>query len=67
MKDKEGLPFAISFDTKDMPGKIKAVIVTLDVKIMTLDDEVRVDLFSHPLYPRLERYVLANLKKRKVP
>lgn len=65
MKTKEGLPYCVSFDTLDMPGKIKAVRVQIDTIIMSETDKVRVDLADHPLYAKLEQYVLANPSKRK--
>lgn len=65
MKTKEGLPYCISFDTLDMPGKIKAVRVQLDTIIIAETDKVRVDLVDHPLYAKLEQYVRANPSGRK--
>ncbi|MFA7504266.1 MAG: hypothetical protein WCZ28_06170 [Burkholderiaceae bacterium] len=54
-------PYCIAFDTKDMAPRIKAVRVDLSTYIMRdMDEKVRVDLCDHPLYPALERYVLAN-------
>jgi hypothetical protein len=60
MKTKDGLSYCISFETREMPGKIVAVRVQLDTIIMGLDDKVRVDLADHPLYPKLVEYVLNN-------
>ena len=54
------LPYCISFDTQDMPGKIVAVGVQLNTIIMKDTDRVRIDLVDHPLYPALEKYVKSN-------
>lgn len=60
MKNRGGIPYAISFDTKEMPGKVVGVRVQLDTMIIGTDDKVRVDLSDHPLYEKLEQYVLHN-------
>lgn len=60
MKKFNGLPYCISFDTKEMPGKIVAVSVSLDTIILGPNDSTRVDLVDHPLYSHLEKYVLDN-------
>jgi hypothetical protein len=60
MRKFKGLAYGISFDTQEMPGKVVAVSVALDKLIMRQTDSVRVDLCDHPLYPHLQRYVLAN-------
>jgi len=60
VKTNHGLPYCISFDTKEMPGKIVGIRVQLDKHIFGMDGKVRVDLCDHPLYPQLERYVLGN-------
>lgn len=65
MKKKNGLPYSVHFDTKEMPGKIVAVRVQLDKVIMGPLDSVRVDLNDHPLYNRLVDYVLNNLPPEK--
>jgi hypothetical protein len=52
--------FHISFDTKKLDGYIETVKVTIENDVMDSMDKVRVDLCDHPLYPDLERYVLAN-------
>lgn len=64
MRFKQGFPYAISFDTKEMPGKIVAVRVQLDTTVIGPDDTVRVDLAAHPLYEKLEQYVLNNPSKK---
>jgi hypothetical protein len=56
----KGLPYGISFETREMPGKIKAITVALDTVIMKETDSIRVDLCDHPLYPNLVKYVEAN-------
>ncbi len=60
MRKFRGVAYGIAFDTKEMPGKVVAVSVALDKIIMGPTDTVRVDLCDHPLYKRLETYVLAN-------
>lgn len=65
MKTKKGLDYGVSFDKLDMPGKIRAVRVQLDTVIMGPDSRIRVDLCDHPLYPKLEQYVLANPSRGK--
>lgn len=60
MKTFNGVQFAISFDTKEMPGKIVVVTVALDKSIMGSNDSMRVDLVDHPLYKHLARYVKDN-------
>ena len=65
MTNLEGLPYCISFDTKEMPGKILAVKVDLSYYVMRdLSEAVRVDLSAHPLYPVLEEYVKANPSRK---
>lgn len=53
-------PYAISFDTHDTPGKIKAITVQLSVIYMSMTDRARIDLVDHPLYAQLESYVRNN-------
>lgn len=60
MKDKNGLPYCIDFDTKEMPGLIVGTKVVLDKHIFGKMDSVRIDLCDHPLYKNLEAYVKAN-------
>lgn len=55
-----GKKYHISFDTKDMPGRIKAVTVELGIDIMREQSVADISLAAHPLYPQLEQYVLAN-------
>lgn len=56
--------YFIDFDTKEMPGRIVGVKVTLDNQILTdMKREVRIDLCDHPLYPKLVRYVQSNPPK----
>lgn len=55
--------YYISFDAKELPGKIKAVTVTLDNEIVSdMKMEMSIDLVNHPLYPNLVAYVKANSK-----
>lgn len=60
MKTSKGLTYCVSFDTKEMPGKVVAIAVALDKQIIGPNDSVRVDLVDHPLYHHLETYVLNN-------
>jgi hypothetical protein len=52
--------YHLEFNTKEMPGMIVCVEVQLRRRIGRDHDTFRVDLSDHPLYPALERYVLAN-------
>ena len=53
--------YYISFDTKELPGKIKAVSVTLDNEIISdMSKTFSIDLCNHPLYPNLVKYIEAN-------
>lgn len=53
--------YHISFDTKELPGAIKAVTVTLDNVIVTdMNASMNIDLCNHPLYSILVAYVQAN-------
>ena len=58
--------YHIEFETLDMPGKLVAtkIVISKDI-ISDLDRRVAVDLSSHPLYRKLEAYVLANPSKRR--
>lgn len=53
--------YYISFDTKEIPGGIKAVKVSLD-NIIVLDKNktFNIALCEDPLYPVLVKYVKAN-------
>lgn len=65
MKTHKGLPYCISFDTKEMPGKIVGIRVELNKYVFGMNDSVNVALCEHPLYHHLEAYVLANKDKKK--
>ena len=53
--------YYISFDTKELPGCIKAVTVTLDNEIVSdMNAQMSIDLCNHPLYSNLVAYVQAN-------
>lgn len=53
--------YYIEFDTLDMPGRIKATTVRLDVDVVRdMNAKMDVSLVDDPLYPKLEAYVLAN-------
>lgn len=58
--------YYIDFDTKDMPGAIRAVRVRLDEEVVR--DHGRalpVNLCEDALYEKLEKYVLANPSKKR--
>ncbi len=58
--------YHIEFDTLDMPGKLVATKIVISKEIISdLDRRLAVDLSSHPLYRKLEAYVLANPSKRR--
>lgn len=60
------LPYCVSFDTKDMAPRIKAVRVDLSIHVMRdMNEKVRVDLADHPLYPQLYAYCVANPPEKK--
>jgi len=52
--------YHISFNTKNVPGKIEAVSVTLGVDIAGEEAVFHVNLADDPLYPALRAYCLAN-------
>lgn len=56
--------YSISFDTRETPGRIRAVWVEMGHQFMRDKDVAHVDLASHPLYPQLEAYVLANPSRK---
>lgn len=58
--------YHISFDTKDMPGRIVATTIEIGTDIVRdMNAELRIDLCDHPLYPKLERYVRENPSRVK--
>lgn len=65
MKQKQGLDYVVSFDTKEMPGKIVGVRVQLDTVILSELSEVQIDLADHPLYPALQEYVMNNPRGKR--
>lgn len=53
--------YYISFDTKEIPGAIKAVQVSLDnIIVVDQNKSFAINLCDDPLYPLLCRYVKAN-------
>lgn len=64
MKLNKGIPHCIEFDTKEMPGKVVGVRVELSTTIIKKSDRVNIALCDHPLYPKLEKYVLNNPSQR---
>jgi len=59
------MKYHIEFDTQDMPGKIKATTIHINTEVVRdMKAKMRVDLFHHPLYKKLEKYVLANPSKK---
>lgn len=67
MKKRDGLQYAVSFDTREVPGRIACVTVALDKTFIGMDDKIRVDLRDHPLYAHLQEYVLDNPVPRLKP
>lgn len=63
--------FHVEYDTKDMAPRIVAVRLHIDGDNLKLDKEVLrkvpppgfAELYNHPLYPALVRYVMANSPK----
>ncbi len=57
--------YHIEFNTEDGPG-ILAITVSLRSEFVTdMNAQMRVDLCDHPLYKKLEQYVLANPSRNK--
>lgn len=57
--------YYIEFNTKDMPGRIKATTVELGIDIIRdMNKQLSVNLCDHPSYTILEQYVLANPSKK---
>ncbi len=53
--------YHISFDTKEIPGAIKAISVVMDNEIIIDKNATfNINLCEHPLYPALVKYVKAN-------
>jgi hypothetical protein len=65
MKKHKGVPYCISFDTVEMPGKVVAVSVALDTIILGPNDSAMINLCEHPLYPKLEKYVKQNPSRKE--
>lgn len=58
--------YFISFNTLDMPGRVLAVRVTLSHEVIKdMDAKFRIDLSDHPLYHKLEDYVLSNPSRER--
>jgi hypothetical protein len=62
--------FYISFETRDMPGIIKATRVEIALDFIREDkfntQRFAINLCDHPLYPQLVAYVNANpIRKQK--
>jgi len=57
--------FHIEFSTSSVEstGLIEALRVRIEMTHIEMAQEVRIDLCDHPLYPKLERYVLANRRR----
>lgn len=60
-----GAEYHVHFDTKSLKGALKTVKVTLENDVISGNQEARVDLADHPLYPYLEQYVLDNPSNRR--
>jgi hypothetical protein len=53
--------YYIDFDTKAVPGKLKAVKVQIGEEVLEANDTpLAINLCEHPLYAQLERYVREN-------
>lgn len=53
--------FYIDFNTKNNPGKLEAVKITIEMETITdMERKLNVALCDHPLYKELARYVKAN-------
>lgn len=52
--------FHVSFDTEKRPGYLTAVRVVISEDIVMVDETVCIALVDHPLYKKLQEYVLAN-------
>ena len=52
--------FYIEFSTLDGPGLLATKIVISTEYIKDLDATINIALADHPLYKKLEQYVLAN-------
>jgi len=61
---KENLPpaevYHIDFSTEDGPGLLAVKVVLGSDYLPEGKEGIRIDLCNHPLYPKLERYVLSN-------
>lgn len=64
MKTKKGIPYCVSFDTTEMPGRVVGISIAIGKVFLKDIDSVRVDLCNHPLYEKLETYVLDNPSKK---
>ena len=59
------MKYYISFDTKEMPGKIIAVTVEIAHELVRdKDKKMNIALCDSPLYPQLVRYVMANPSRK---
>lgn len=53
--------YYVSFDTKDMPGKIVAVKVTIEKEIISdMEKELPINMSEDPLYHHLKTYCENN-------
>lgn len=56
--------YHVAFDTRSRPGYVVTTKIVISNDVLASSDEsVRIDLVNHPLYPDLEKYVLANSRK----
>lgn len=60
MKTEPTNTFHVDFTTKGMGGYIKTVKIVIEEDVMDSMDTARIDLADHPLYKKLQAYVLAN-------
>jgi len=53
--------FHLEFETREMPGKIQYVEVTINQRVTSDPTKVfHINLCDHPMYPALVRYVRNN-------
>lgn len=63
---EERRKYHIAFDTKDTPGLIRAVAISINIEYVRDQSKVfRVNLNEDPLYPDLVKYVNANPAREK--
>lgn len=56
--------YGIAFDTKSKPGKLMAVVVSVEVKEIAPDEVVNVSLKDDEHYATLVHYVMNNMAQQ---